>query len=255
VVATSASIKREFAIANSTGMMFCRADLECKPGPRLVGPFQFAPDGNHFVIGPPLPARKNGERWRDYDRNLNQLGSYAEDSYSQMLASNQGTFFAAPSELRYYSAGQPSAINIRSDVSPVSLANVGFDSVAYLSGKSHQLAVVSSAGTEPYRVDLHAFPKLPWDTHLISSADGKLFGAEWTANTKLQMLKPFACIDECPIPALQYFLVFSSADGKLIHSFEWDPRPWNLYVIPALSPDGTMAAVVQGGSLKVYAFK
>ncbi len=247
----------EFAIAHFTGIMFCNADLECKQGPQLVGPFQVAPDGSHFVIGPPLPPRQNGKQWREYDQDLNQLGSYPEDPHAEMLAGNHGTFFASPSELRYYSTGQPSAITIGSDVSPVSLSltNVGTDSVAYLTGKSHQLAVVSPAGIEPYRVDLHAFPKLAWDTHLVSSADGELFGAEWTANTKLQLLKPFACIDECPPPALQYFLVFSSADGKLVHSFEWDPRPWNLYVIPALSPDGTMAAMVQGASLKIYALR
>jgi len=246
----------EFALAHFTGITFCKANLESKQGPQLVGPFQFAPDGSHFVIGPPLPPRQTGKQWREYDQALNQLGSYPEDSHAQMLTGIHGTFFATPSQLRYYSTNHPSGITIRSDVSPVSLALVGLDSVAYLSNKSNQLEVVNSTGTELYRVDLHAITsKLPWNTHLISSASGKLFGAEWTANSKLQLLNPFACIDECPIAALQYFVVFSSADGKLVHSFEWDPRPWNLYVIPALSPDGTMAAVVQGGFLKVYAFK
>ena len=78
---------------------------------------------------------------------------------------------------------------------------------------------------------------------------------EWTANTKLQLLEPLACIDECPTPAVQQFVVFSSVNGKMVHSFKWDPRPWNLYVKPALSPDGKFAALVQGASLNIYALE
>ena len=242
----------EFAIAHTTGMMFCNAGLECKQGAPLVGTFQFAPNGSHFVIS---SATQGDRRWADYSRELKPLGSYAEGAFSQILVANKGVFFVSPSQLRFYATAGASAVNLRSDASPASLALAGSDGVAYLRGNKHELAVVRSNGSEPYQVNLRSLPAMPWNTHLVSSADGRLFGAEWTANTKLQLINPFACIDECPVPGLQYFAVFSANDGKLVASFEWDPRPWNMYVVPALSPDGTLTALVQGSTLKIYALR
>jgi len=92
---------------------------------------------------------------------------------------------------------------------------------------------------------------LPWDTRLVTSAEGQRFGLEWTSNTATQLLNPFACIDECPPPGRQQFVVFNSIDGTKGQSFEWDPRPYNLYVLPALSPSGKRAAFVMKDKLEI----
>ena len=47
-------------------------------------------------------------------------------------------------------------------------------------------------------------------------------------------------------------MVFDSDDGEMVQSFGWDPRPYNLYVLPGLSPSGRMAAFVMKDKLVVY---
>ena len=245
----------EFALAQSAGIMFCNAELECRQGPSVSGPFRFSQEGNRFIVAPNPPVIPNERTWLLFDRESRQLGSYSEDPEGHALVGSTGIFFVSSTGLRFYPADQSSAISLRPDASDVSIALVGVDGVAYLRSGSNQPAVVSSTGLEPYRIPPHVLPKIPWDAELISSAQGRLWGVEWTANSKLQLLDPLACVDECPAPAVQQFVVFSSADGKLVHSFKWDPRPWNLYVKPALSPDGKFAALVQGSSLNIYALE
>jgi len=245
----------EFALAQSTGFMFCNAELECGRRQNVSGPVRFSQDGSRFIVGPRLPPGKDDKQWLLFDSESKQLASYSEDPQSQVLVGRTGTFFASSSGLRFYPAGQDSAIALRRDVSSVSIASVGVNTVAYMRRGSNQLAVVTSAGLEPFRVSRRTLPKVPWDAKLISSAQGDFLGVEYTANSRLQLLEPLACIDECPTPAIEQFVVLSSVDGRLIHSFKWDPRPWNLYVEPALSPDGKLAALVQGASLKIYALE
>jgi hypothetical protein len=245
----------EFALAQSKGILFCNAELECRVGPRVSGPFRFSEESNRFIVAPDPPITTHERTWLLFDRESRQLGSYSEDPESQALVESSGVFFASAAGLHFYPTGQTSAISLRPDASSVSIALLGADSVAYLSRRLHRVAVVTSAGLEPYRLAPRALPKIPWDARLVSSAQGGSWGVEWTANSWVQLLDPLACIDECPAPAVQQFVVFSSANGKLVHPFKWDPRPWNLYVKPALSPDGHFAALVQGDSLNVYALE
>jgi hypothetical protein len=93
---------------------------------------------------------------------------------------------------------------------------------------------------------------LPWDARMVNSGQGERFGLEWESNTFLQLLVPLACIDECPPAGSQQFVVFDSRDGRIVQSFEWDPRPYNLHVLPGLSPSGKTAAFVKKDKLVIY---
>jgi hypothetical protein len=93
---------------------------------------------------------------------------------------------------------------------------------------------------------------VPWDATLITSVHGRRFGLEWTSNTFWQLLEPLACLDECPTPGRSQFVIFNSSDGRKIRQFEWDPRPYNLYAAPALSPSGKTTAFVRRDSLEIY---
>jgi hypothetical protein len=108
--------------------------------------------------------------------------------------------------------------------------------------------IMDSSGHDLYVVEQGV---LPWDTRLVTSIEGQRFGLEWESNTFLQLLVPLACIDECPPSGRQQFEVFNSIDGTKVRSFEWDPRPYNLYVLPALSPSGKTAAFVMKDKLEI----
>ena len=111
-------------------------------------------------------------------------------------------------------------------------------------------AVVNDpGGLRLYEVEHEA---MQWDTLMVKSVQGSLFGLTWESNTFFQLLKPFACIDDCPPGGRQQFAVFNSEDGRIQQSFKWDPRPYNLYVLPALSPSGKTAAFVKKDKLVVY---
>ena len=122
----------EFALTQSTGMMFCNAELECRQGPRVSGEFRLSRDGDRFIVCPHLLASGNETPWLLFDRESRQLGSYAENLQGQALVGNTGIFFASPSGLRFYPFGQSSAISLRPDASSESITLVGVDSVAYL---------------------------------------------------------------------------------------------------------------------------
>lgn len=109
--------------------------------------------------------------------------------------------------------------------------------------------VMDLSGRHLYQVEQGA---LPWDARLVTSVQGERFGLEWKSNTVLQLLNPLACIDECPPSGRQHFVVFNSSDGKMLRDFEWDPRPFNLDVLPALSPSGKTAAFVRADKLAIY---
>jgi hypothetical protein len=109
--------------------------------------------------------------------------------------------------------------------------------------------VLDSSGRHLYVVEQG---KLPWDASLVSSIQGQRFGLEWKSNTVMQLLDPLACIDECPPAGREHFAIFDSSDGRKLQDFEWDPRPFNLYVLPALSPSGKTAAFVRADKLVLY---
>jgi hypothetical protein len=108
---------------------------------------------------------------------------------------------------------------------------------------------MDSSGHHLYEVERGA---LPWDPILVSSDQGQRFGLEWKSNTALQLLNPLACLDECPPAGREQFAVFNSTDGRKLQDFKWDPRPYNLYAIPALSPSGKTAAFVRVDQLVIY---
>lgn len=116
-------------------------------------------------------------------------------------------------------------------------------------GTKWSAIVMDSSGHHLYEVAQGA---LPWNASLISSIQGQRFGLEWKSNTALQLLVPLACIDDCPPAGRQQFVVFNSNDGRKIHEFKWDPRPYNLYFLPALSPSGKTAAFVRADKLAIY---
>ncbi|HVN92947.1 MAG TPA: hypothetical protein VMT38_04595 [Terracidiphilus sp.] len=93
---------------------------------------------------------------------------------------------------------------------------------------------------------------LPWDARMVNSGQGERFGLEWKSNALLQLLNPLACFDDCPPAGRERFVVFNSSDGRVLQSFEWDPRPYNLYVLPGLSPSGKTAAFVRKDRLEIY---
>ena len=109
--------------------------------------------------------------------------------------------------------------------------------------------VMGPSGHHLYEVEQGA---LPWDARMVSSVQGQRFGLEWESNTFLQLLNPVACIDECPPAGRQHFVVFNSTDGRNAQSFEWDPRHYNLHVLPAISPPGKTAALVSTDKLAIY---
>ena len=109
--------------------------------------------------------------------------------------------------------------------------------------------VTDLAGHRLYEVEHEA---MRWDALMVNSVQGRRFGLVWGSNTFIQLLKPFACFDECPPAGRQQFVVFDSDDGEMVQSFGWDPRPYNLYVLPGLSPSGRMAAFVMKDKLVVY---
>jgi hypothetical protein len=108
--------------------------------------------------------------------------------------------------------------------------------------------VIDSSGHRLYEVERAA---LPWDARLVSSVQGQRFGLEWKLNTALQRLS-LACIDDCPPAGSQHFVIFNTSDGREVQSFNWDPRPYNLDVLPALSPSGKTAAFVRADRLAIY---
>jgi hypothetical protein len=107
---------------------------------------------------------------------------------------------------------------------------------------------MDSSGHRLYEAERTA---LPWDAKLVSSVKDQRFGLEWKSYTASQALS-LACIDDCPPAGRQYFVIFNTSDGKKLQRFEWDPRPYNLDVLPALSPSGKIAAFVKGGRLAIY---
>ena len=109
--------------------------------------------------------------------------------------------------------------------------------------------VTDPDGHRLYEVEHEA---MQWDTLMVNSIQGSRFGLTWKSNTFFQLLVPFACIDDCPPAGRQQFVVFNADDGRMVQSFEWDPRPYNLYVLPALSPSGKTAAFVRKDKLVVY---
>jgi hypothetical protein len=109
--------------------------------------------------------------------------------------------------------------------------------------------VVDTTGHLLYEVEQGT---LPWDARMVNSIQGERFGLEWESNTFLQLRDPLACIDECPSAGRQQFVVFNSSDGRTLQSFVWDPRPYNLYVLPGLSPSGKTAAFVRKDKLVIY---
>jgi len=116
-------------------------------------------------------------------------------------------------------------------------------------GTKWSAIVMDSSGHHLYEVAKQAFP---WDTRLVSSSQGQGFGLEWKSNTRFQLLNPFACIDECPPAGKQQFVVFNSNDGRILQGFDWDPRPYNLDALPALSPSGKTSAFVRTDSVVIY---
>jgi len=123
--------------------------------------------------------------------------------------------------------------------------------VAYRGTKS-SAQVLDATGHPLYEVEQGG---LPWDARMVSSVQGERFGLEWESNTSLQLVNPLACIDDCPPAGKQQFVVFNSNDGKILQSFEWDPRPYNLYVLPGLSPSGKTAAFVRKDKLAIYSLE
>jgi hypothetical protein len=116
-------------------------------------------------------------------------------------------------------------------------------------GTRSSAQVLDATGHPLYEVEQGA---LPWDARMVSSVEDERFGLEWKSNTPLQLVNPLACIDDCPPAGKQQFVVFNSNDGKILQSFEWDPRPYNLYVLPGLSPSGRTAAFVRKDKLVIY---
>jgi hypothetical protein len=115
--------------------------------------------------------------------------------------------------------------------------------------RSSVVVTENPGGRRLYEVEHEA---LPWDAQMVNSVKGSRFGLVWESNTFLQRLNPSACIDECPPAGRQEFAVFDSTDGRKLRNFEWDPRPYNLYVLPALSPSGKTAALVRADKLVIY---
>jgi hypothetical protein len=109
--------------------------------------------------------------------------------------------------------------------------------------------VTDPDGHRIYEVEHEA---MQWDALMVKSVQGSRFGLVWESNTFFQLLKPFACIDDCPPAGRQQFVVFNADNGRMVQSFAWDPRPYNLYVLPALSPSGKTTAFVSKDKLEVY---
>jgi hypothetical protein len=116
----------------------------------------------------------------------------------------------------------------------------------------YSAAVMDTGGRVLYKVEQQT---LPWDAEMVNSAEGKRFGLVWQSNSVIQLLNPLACIDECPPAARERLEVFNSADGKKVEGFAWDPRPFNIDALPALSPSGDTAAFIDEDELVVYALK
>jgi hypothetical protein len=240
---------QEFAIAEPTGIAICNADLECRPGPTVNGRFSFSPDGKLFILGPALPPSSTD--WREMDLQGATLSRYMENPYNNAIPTSAGIFFGSAGGLRFYATGSNTP-KVLTKEPAANFGTVDDSDVLFLSGRHYQPTILSISGTEKYKLNLEELPGLPWDAAVVRSVEGQVFGLEWKANTTRQLLTPLACVDECPPPGIQSLAVYSSNEGKLIRKFSWDPRPWNLYVKPALSPDGKLAAVVEGTQLKVY---
>jgi len=242
--------ENRFAIANRDGVQYCDDNLRCGPGPQVPGRFRFSPDGKRFVAGPRLPP--NGLRWAEFDQSGNTLATYDEDPYEEFLRSNSGAFFSRAEGTRYYADGQTKPLLLKGSKMADLLGLVDDHGVLCLIGEKHKAVVVDVDGATRYQLDLEG---LPWNPDFVRSADGTKFGVEWKFNTKMQLLNPLACIDECPEAGGQRFVIYSGLTGKQLTSFEWDPRPNNLYVVPALSPTGRRAAFVNKDRLLVYALE
>jgi hypothetical protein len=119
-------------------------------------------------------------------------------------------------------------------------------------GTKWSARVLDATGHPLYEVEQGA---LPWNARMVRSVEGERFGLEWESNTPLQLVNPLACIDECPPAGKQQFVVFNSSDGRMLQSFEWDPRPYNLHVLPGLSPSGKTAALVRKDELVIYSLE
>jgi hypothetical protein len=109
--------------------------------------------------------------------------------------------------------------------------------------------VTDPGGRRLYGVEHEA---MQWDALMVKNIQGGRFGLTWESNAFIQLLNPLACFDDCPPAGRQQFVVFNSDDGKMLKSFQWDPRPYNLHVLPALSPSGKMAAFARKDKLLVY---
>ena len=235
----------EFAIGTPKGIQLCDASLRCKPGIQVSGRFHYSPDGRHVIIGPKLPSKRTS--WAIYDGAGTTTASFSEDAYQDFQISNSGVYFSSSSGARFY----PMERNV-----PVQLSDCGGANFIGVIGDWRILCLMrknpivgDELGRRIYRLNLN---KLPWDTELVASAGGSKFGLEWKSNTWKQLLNPLACIDECPETGRERFYVFSSENGKLLASFQWDPRPNNLYVLPALSPSAKLAAFVNKDRLMIY---
>jgi len=152
----------------------------------------------------------------------------------------------------FYAGGEksPDALYACRSYWPMGIVNG--QSILCLRPQHHEPIIVDYSGSERYHLKLHG---LPWNPHFVPSARGEKFGLEWSSNSWIQLLDPLACIDSCPTPTIEQFMVFSSSDGRLLAAFRWDPRPCNLYVVPALSPGGTRAAFVKNDRIVVYSLE
>jgi hypothetical protein len=112
--------------------------------------------------------------------------------------------------------------------------------------------VTDPLGRRLYEVEHEA---MPWDALMVKNVQGSRFGLTWESSTFFQLLDPLACLDDCPPAGKQQFVVFNSSDGRMLQRFEWDPRPYNLYALPGLSPSGETAAFVRKDKLVIYSLE
>ena len=114
--------------------------------------------------------------------------------------------------------------------------------------------VFDRTGRQVYTVEPHALPRSsPWTATFVGTIDGRRFGLDWESNTRLQLLMPLACIDECAPAGREDLVVFDSSSGKELRAFKWDPRRNSAFVFPALSPSGETVAFLRSNRLAIYA--
>ena len=245
----------EFALAAPHGALRCNLDLQCRDEPLLAGQLRVSTDGNLLLLGNPGPGQNV---WLGFDRHLTLLQRYRNDPFSDIAANPFGTVLSTDAGLQFFPTDQTTHRTLTREKDRFAQAN---HTILYLTSAAHRLPVpayqllaTKDTGHPLYRLDLHLLPGLPWNPDLTADASGRLFAVHWTRNAWWQLLHLLACIDECPPPpAFERVALFHAVDGSLAQAFLWDPRPWNLHAVPALSPDGTRIALVQRNLLTIYA--